>query len=170
MVTLTSEDIALHFSDIENEILYHINPYFGRTSSKEWMGILFEWKPLALKNGGKLKRNKTYGNIHYSYLGNELTREEAMQEVSKPPSLRQALIEAGTSIECSVCGLVVVGRDAMNPYQSWDINRNGVVNKRSWGLIFWRMRDNNEPMYLNFCPNCLQRIANGEFREDNIED
>ena len=165
MVTSNIEAIENRFEDIEHRIIYENNPYSGRMSSMSWNGIDFQWKSQALKNGGTVKRNHQYGNIHYSYLEQELTRAEAIQEASKPASLRNALVEAGTMIECSVCGLVVVGKDAMNPYQSTTFQNGNVYSKKPWGLIFWRMRDNNEPMYLNFCPNCLQRIANGEFRD-----
>lgn len=165
MTTLTSESIEQHFQKIEHSILYDKDFYYGRKSSDSWMGICFEWKPQALKRGGKLKRNKAYGNIHYYYNGDELTREQAIAEVAKPVALRQALIEASTSIECSMCGLVVVGKNAMNPYTSYGFDNHGVFTKKPWGLVFWKMRDNNEPICLNFCPNCLQRIANGEFRE-----
>lgn len=165
MSTLTLEDIENKFTIIENKILFEVDPNYGRRSSLEWNGILFEWKPQALKNGGKLKRNKVYGNIHYSYNGQELTRQEAIDECSKPAVLRQALIEASTSIECSMCGLVAVGIDAMNPYQSHLFYNGKMYTKKMWGLLFFRLREDNEPIYLNLCPDCMQRIANGEFRD-----
>jgi hypothetical protein len=171
MPTLTITDIELKFKEIENKILdinhYSTESYYSKIVSKSWNGILFEWKAQPLKNGGKLKRNRVYGNIHYSYNNQELTRQEAIEECLKPASLRQALIEAQTSIECSMCGLAVVGIDAMNPYQSTIFWNGEMYKRKAWGVLFFRLNDNNEPITLKLCPDCMQRIANGEFRNGN---
>lgn len=173
MTTLTVESIQNHFQSIEHQIIYG-DPYLGMIThhgmitSATWMGIEFIWEPKARKNGGTIKRGHAYGNIHYFYNGQELTRDEAKQEVAKPPALRQALIEANTMIECSMCGLLIVGKEAMNPYQSFaGITRDGkALHKKRWGIVFWKRGDNDEPIYLSFCPDCLQRVANGEFRDN----
>jgi hypothetical protein len=160
MTIQSSNKLITHFEEIETAIL-------NGGWSRSWNGIDFQWKSLALKHGGKQKRKGTYGNIHYFYRDDELTREQAIVEISKPVALRQAIIDATTTIECSMCGLVLVGKDASEPYTSiaYDYDRGVMIRKRQWGLVFMRMNDNNEPITLNLCPNCMQRIANGEFRE-----
>ena len=160
MTTQATNNIITHFKDIELSILAG---YCNRT----WNGIDFKWVATPLKRGGTLKRKKVYGIIKYSYLGQDMTREEALAEASKPYSLRQALIEATTSIECNMCGLTLVGKDALDPFTSISFDRDTgyVYRKKQWGLVFWKMKENNEPLTLNICPACLQRIANGEFRE-----
>ena len=168
MATLTAESINNHFLSIEHRIIFG-NPTFGKITNVAWRGITFIWEPQAQKNGGNIKRGHAYGNIHYFYGEDELTRDRAIREVAKPPALRQALIEANTMIECSMCGLVVVGAEAMNPYLSFaGVTTNGeILHKKSWGIVFWKMDDNGKPIYFSFCPNCLQRVANGEFRDED---
>lgn len=129
-----------------------------------WMGITVSWKRLAKRDGGTSKRNGAYGRYAYEYRGEDLTLEEAINEISKPPSLRQALIEAEAAIECSMCGKVVVGEEALSPYMSIVYRHGQRYEKQPWGLIFWKMVD-GEPEYLNFCPACLEAIGNGEYKE-----
>jgi hypothetical protein len=66
-----------------------------------------------------------------------------------------------------MCGLVVVGIDAMNPYQSTIFWNGEMYKRKAWGVLFFRLNDNNEPIMLNLCPDCMQRITNGEFRNGN---
>ena len=169
MTTQAQDSIEAHFQEIEQRML------LGNISSHYWSNIEFRWMPLTLKRGGTKKRKGSYGDIQYSIeVANRqykvVTREEALAEARKPHDLRRALIEANTMLECSMCGLVVVGDDAIDPYTSiaYDYKRGAMVHRRQWGLVFMRMNENDEPIMLNLCPNCMQRIANGEFREGTI--
>jgi hypothetical protein len=171
MTTLTTNDIEQKFADIEHCLIFG-GDVCNKVSHLSWNGIVFIWQPQAHKNGGTIKRYKAYGNIHYYYCDKELTRQEAIIEVSKPPALRQAMIEANTIIECSMCGLVAVGKDALNPYQTSTFIGNQLFNKRAWGVMFYRMdNDNNkEPIMLSICPHCMDSIYNGKFKikDDDI--
>jgi hypothetical protein len=166
MTIQASNNIIAHFEKIEQEIIN------GNPCISYWNGVQFRWLPLSMKNGGTLKRKNNYGNIQYLVEVADrkyevVSRDVALTEAQKPHDLRQALIEANTMLECSMCGLIVVGEDAIEPYTSitYSYKRHEVIRKKQWGLVFWKMKENNEPLTLNICPACLQRIANGEFRE-----
>lgn len=164
---VTTNPIEQRFTEIEQTLLSdNPSPYYPITS-KEWRGIFFYWKANPKKRGGNLRRKGIWGNIHYSYYDKELTRDEAISEVCKPMELRQALIEAQTVIECSMCGKVVVGKEAMNPYQSVRFEGGNVIQQKQWGLMFYRMNPDrlNEPETLNICPDCMDKIAKGKFRK-----
>ncbi len=124
------------------------------TSASTWMGIDVSWQRLAKRDGGITKRNGVYGRYIYTYRNQEITFDEAVDEIMKPRALREALIEATTLIECSMCGKVVVGQEAMNPY----------LQEKPWGYVYWRVIK-NKPVYLNLCPDCLQAVRDGQYRQ-----
>ena len=154
---LTKELAEQQLSHIEQSIL------LGKSSAVTWTGITVEWHSRPLKDGGTLKRKSAYGEFLYSYRDEKLSRSQVISEVLKPLSLRRALIEAEASIECHVCGLIVVGKEAMNPYHSWMLYHGQMVNKPQWGLTFYKM-NGNESICLNICPRCMERIYNGEYK------
>jgi len=154
-----SNPIETKFTLIEQGLLNPSEPTYYAITSANLSGITIRWVAKPLKNGGSLKRKGVYGYISYCYRGIELTRDEAIKEYCKPPELRQALIEAEAAIECSVCGLVVAGREAIDPYR----------NERPWGLMFYRMnpdRVHAELITLSVCPDCMDAIYKGRFRRD----
>jgi hypothetical protein len=145
----------------------------GESYGIEWNGIEISWRTLPLKRGGLIKRNKVYGKLIYEYRDSQLTRDEVLKEIAKPPALRQALIEAETFIECSMCGKVSAGKDAIDPYRTMSFTTQGIYEKRAWGLMFYRMNDDkiNEPILLNICPDCMDDIYNGQYKNaDKNED
>jgi hypothetical protein len=164
---ITRDVVEYHFKQIEKTLMTR-DSFNGWHNNITWMGITLEWKSTPLYKGGNLKRGNVYGKIYYSYLNDYLDRETAILEVLKPKALRQALIEASTSIECSMCGKVVVGKDAIDPYRDIDFSNGRCTEKKAWGLIYYGMQDygiKQEPRYLNFCPDCLSSIANGDYKE-----
>ena len=136
----------------------------GESTTTTWMGITVAWQRLAKRDGGTSKRKGTYGKYIYEYRDAELTFEQAINEIMKPTPLRLALIEAEAVIECSMCGRVVAGKEAMYPYQSVDYFHGVRHEKKPWGIVFWKMTK-DEPEYLSFCPSCLQSIADGKYKE-----
>lgn len=59
-----------------------------------WMGVSVSWERLAKRDGGIEKRSGSYGKYIYEYRGEELSLEEAINEIMKPVPLRRALEEA----------------------------------------------------------------------------
>src|SRR3990167_6943171 len=149
-----SNPIETKFTLIEQGLLNPSEPTYYAITSADLSGITIRWVAKPLKNGGSLKRKGVYGYISYCYRGIELTRDEAIKEYCKPPELRQALIEAEAAIECSVCGNVVVGKEAIDPYRSVSYySGERVERKPSWGLMFYRMNPDrvNESITLSVC-------------------
>lgn len=167
-IPMDRDQIDSKFKVIEQSLLIK-DPYFGWGGTAIIMGIEIKWIPLPKSKGGNSKRGKTWGKITYSYLGDPLSRDGAISEALKPIGLRRALVEAAASIECSMCGKIVVGKDAIDPYRSTRFIQGQMHECKPWGLIFYGMKDyglKQEPYYLNFCPQCLEDIANGEYKQE----
>ncbi len=138
------------------------------TSGVGWMGIDVAWERLAKRDGGTVKRNGSYGRFTYEYRGEPLTLEQAILEVLKPHSLRQALIEAEAVEECTMCGHVVVGREAMEAFYKANIVEKGGVYydlgvSPRWASLTQTV--SREYRRFVFCPQCLARIARGDYRK-----
>ncbi len=126
------------------------------TTAVGWMGIEVAWERQAKRDGGTVKRNGSYGRFTYSYRDQSLTLEEAIAEVMKPASLRQALIEAQAVVECTMCSRVVVGREALDAF----FNLSG---KLRWSSTFQHLPEGYRRIVL--CPRCLAGIVSGDYRK-----
>lgn len=175
-IQLDRTTVIKEFDKIEAGLLV---PYPQGFTAMIWMGIEFSWKRGTLKSGCTLKRGKAYGKFKYvdtvnsnykpddlNSHGRELTREEAMEECLKPFPLRVANNDMSIITECAGCGEIRVGREN---------------EKDKWGHLFWSkyvgesvfkdVRSNStfslpkhEFITLFMCPECIQRIINGELK------
>lgn len=170
MNTLTRERAIQAVNNIERQILCGKSYY--STNNIIWMGISFTWSPLAKSRGGTLKRNKSWGNIIYSYRDKKLTREEAIAEVTKPPALRQALIESEAVIECYMCGKIVVGEDALTAHDHYIYQHLPAITiryeNRVWASFYYRKGQDGKSIYLTLCPACMDNIFKAEYCENSL--
>jgi len=111
---VTEEQAKIRIAQYEKELTT-----IGRSTSIYWMGVEFTWTPLPLSKGGKIKRGNTYGIISYYCGGTQLlTIKDVITELTKPIGLKQAFEEIMAIVECTMCGKTVVGKDALNAFQT----------------------------------------------------
>jgi hypothetical protein len=112
---MTEEEAKLKIDKIEKDLTT-----VGGSTGVYWCGVEFEWEALPLSKGGKLKRGSTYGVINYICEGVPLvTKVDVIKEVLKPPELKQALKEAMTFVQCTMCGKIIVGKEAMEAFEDY---------------------------------------------------
>jgi hypothetical protein len=166
---LTKEQAEEYVAKQERAIL--IGDCYGRSTNVGWMGIEFMWQPLPLSKGGKLKRNGIYGNILYSYRDKNISRDDVISEVMKPASLRQALVEAESVIECSMCGKIAVGQEAIEAHSSYvyEFTDGSPIMVMRWPRPCWSSFFyhwiNDECIHLELCPICKDNIYKGKYRK-----
>lgn len=111
---ITIEQAKLKISQFEKELTT-----IGGSTSIYWMGVEFTWTPLPLSKGGKLKRGTAYGVISYSCGDTPIvTMSDVITEITKPAGLKQALQEATAMVECTMCGKIIIGKDALNAFKT----------------------------------------------------
>lgn len=125
-------------------------------SEISWLGITVSWERLPKMRGGVEKRNGVYGRYIYEYRDQELTLEKAIDEILKPASLREALIEAEAVIQCAKCGKVRAGKDAIEANQYYI---EGGRNPQQWGRLSCFI--NGEAKWLDICWECCKEIEEG---------
>lgn len=126
----------------------------GGSTSWWWMGIALRWVCGNKSQGFGMKRGNSYGVIKYfNTLGNfneeekEITRDEAISEISKPWELRRAIQDAGNITKCHICGKTAFGFDEI---ENWHhIYRRKIVNHTTQiDYDFW------------ICNKCIDVIFN----------
>lgn len=152
---LTKEQIEVELSKIEYCITRYVK--YGCTG-QQWHGIEIVWQPLPLKNGGNIKRGKTWGKIRYydvimGYplysLGEhkELTREEAIKEVMRPYNDRKAFADIKNMQTCASCGAYAILPEI----------------KEKWGKLQYHLgEDRWNKKWVDICPNCINELLNKE--------
>ena len=122
---LTKEEAMQNIDKIEKDLTT-----IGGSTSIYWRGVEFTWEALPLSKGGNLKRGNTYGIIDYRCDGIPLvTKVDVINEVIKSPELKQALKEATTFIQCTMCGKIIVGNEAINAFDDYTTEYKMVDNK-----------------------------------------
>lgn len=161
--SLTKEQIEAEFLKFERNVTR-----IGGSSSWGWMGIDISWQSLAKSKGGNIKRGTRWGKIHYTIFcenNREITREEAIREILKPFTLRQAARDLLHIYTCATCGVTVVGEDAVkgitrykfNPSQNGEYSLESEQLVEAWGSIFYKGQS------IWICSACLDRISRGKY-------
>ena len=123
----------------------------GGDSAITWMGIQVRWVPKPLKEGGNLKRGKTYGCIEYHNTqlwdinqsdSLKISRDEAIKWIIAPEELRQATIDVNSIKECHCCNKLGIGQE----------------ETEAWGKFRYSSGFNN--ICLDICDDFTARIVN----------
>ena len=88
--------------------------------------------------------------LFYKAFGESITREKALEELSKPYSIRKALNDASLLLKCSGCGSVAVGDD-IRSFTYVGYKRQTGVYLATWNPVY-----SSVPFYL--CPSCCEKI------------
>jgi hypothetical protein len=124
----------------------------GESTSVLWRGVEVAFINKSLKKGGNVKRGSSYGYIKYSnesiclgdgWMHPEITRDEAIKEIMKPPELKQAMSDLRNMKECWVCGNVGIG----------------VEGQKNWGRLRYKTDRNLYDKYCDLCDVCVDKIV-----------
>ena len=161
-VELTREYVENQISKSAKEVCT-----VGGASSVLWLGIVVMFEINLKSKGGDSKRGNTWGNIKYydwitrsennNWRGNELTREQAINEILKPMELRKAVVNAFKFRTCSLCGLIEVGNDDFSYRSEWE--RVSKIFYKKGNIGKYPFQEEVSRIKLDFCPECLIAIA-----------